>query len=443
MENEINIGGEIYISSRGASKKTGFAQDYIGQLIRSGKVEGTKMGRTWYVKEGSLFSYIQNGKDHKEGEYGHNKQKGVVSTELIGSKGPHPILAQVDNREDEYSQELKEKKRLGLPKTLALAFMLLLFVLGASAFVTDPKIITKSFSKVAVSFESLSETFDVSSDLALLSESSETIKENYFKFGENILATVSNYGQFVSGKTSETFAKVSDLRNISETFKNGYLSLGESILNKTSGYVSSVSNQASKLTLEVSDYKPDLLEKTDFGKFDLQLATVKHKEDSIVAIGEKIIYGFENLKNDIKVVILPWVEIQKETQLASLSSQTPWYKKVALGFKELFVEVKLAISSLFDDVKLASKDEKLKDSQEIKSDSINPLDQVEDKKKSVVVVPAEKDRDAQIAKIKSSFSDTVEVLPDKDGETGVIRPVFRDRVGGEYLYVMIPVDGDK
>jgi hypothetical protein len=55
---ELEISGKRYISSRRAGKEHKYHPDYIGQLVRAGKVEGQKVGRAWYVREDSLTEYL-------------------------------------------------------------------------------------------------------------------------------------------------------------------------------------------------------------------------------------------------------------------------------------------------------------------------------------------------------------------------------------------------
>lgn len=64
---EIEISGKRYISSRRAAKENRYHVDYIGQLIRGGKVLGTKVGRTWYVDEESLAGYLD--KEYTKSEH--------------------------------------------------------------------------------------------------------------------------------------------------------------------------------------------------------------------------------------------------------------------------------------------------------------------------------------------------------------------------------------
>lgn len=55
---ELQISGKRYISSRRAAKEHKYHSDYIGQLVRAGKVSGQKVGRAWYVDATSLSIYL-------------------------------------------------------------------------------------------------------------------------------------------------------------------------------------------------------------------------------------------------------------------------------------------------------------------------------------------------------------------------------------------------
>lgn len=57
MAQEINLGGTIYISSRRGAEVTGYSQDYIGQLARSGLIDARRVSGLWYVLESSLINY--------------------------------------------------------------------------------------------------------------------------------------------------------------------------------------------------------------------------------------------------------------------------------------------------------------------------------------------------------------------------------------------------
>ena len=59
-------------------------------------------------------------------------------------------------------------------------------------------------------------------------------------------------------------------------------------------------------------------------------------------------------------------------------------------------------------------------------------------KEGLVVIPSTEKAEETIQKIKASFSDEVRVTPE-DESSGIIVPIFREREGQEYIYLMVPV----
>jgi len=49
------IGGKNYISSKRAAEILGYTQDYVGQLCRSGKMQGERVSGVWHILETALF----------------------------------------------------------------------------------------------------------------------------------------------------------------------------------------------------------------------------------------------------------------------------------------------------------------------------------------------------------------------------------------------------
>lgn len=54
----LEIEGKEYISAKRAAREHSYTMDYIGQLIRGGKLIGKKVGRAWYVEQDSLNAYL-------------------------------------------------------------------------------------------------------------------------------------------------------------------------------------------------------------------------------------------------------------------------------------------------------------------------------------------------------------------------------------------------
>ncbi|MEN9389913.1 MAG: hypothetical protein RLZZ283_13 [Candidatus Parcubacteria bacterium] len=55
---EVIIAGKKYISSKRAARTSGYAPDYIGQLVRESKLHAVKVGRAWFVAEQGLQTLI-------------------------------------------------------------------------------------------------------------------------------------------------------------------------------------------------------------------------------------------------------------------------------------------------------------------------------------------------------------------------------------------------
>jgi hypothetical protein len=57
MGSDLLFDGKTYISSKRAASISGYVNDYIGQLCRSGAIEAKMVGRTWYVSLESLIAH--------------------------------------------------------------------------------------------------------------------------------------------------------------------------------------------------------------------------------------------------------------------------------------------------------------------------------------------------------------------------------------------------
>ena len=53
----VSFDGRNYISANRASKLTGYNQDYVGQLARSGKILARQVGNRWYVDHEGILTH--------------------------------------------------------------------------------------------------------------------------------------------------------------------------------------------------------------------------------------------------------------------------------------------------------------------------------------------------------------------------------------------------
>lgn len=58
-ESLISFDGKDYVSASRASKLTGYNQDYVGQLARSGKILSRQVGNRWYVERDGILAHKQ------------------------------------------------------------------------------------------------------------------------------------------------------------------------------------------------------------------------------------------------------------------------------------------------------------------------------------------------------------------------------------------------
>ncbi len=56
----LEIEGKSYVAAKAAAREHHYTSDYLGQLIRGGKLVGKKVGRAWYVEVDSLDHFIQS-----------------------------------------------------------------------------------------------------------------------------------------------------------------------------------------------------------------------------------------------------------------------------------------------------------------------------------------------------------------------------------------------
>ena len=57
MKDSLILEHKKFISAKQASVLLGYAQDYVGQLCREGKIESKMVGRTWFVSEESILNH--------------------------------------------------------------------------------------------------------------------------------------------------------------------------------------------------------------------------------------------------------------------------------------------------------------------------------------------------------------------------------------------------
>jgi hypothetical protein len=119
---ELQISGKRFISSRRIARENGYTSDYIGQLIRGGKIIGQKVGRAWYVDAASFDAYLgQEGTAPvvvAESEAPPEVPEVAVveeHEELLPEPTPEAITAAIEEKKEEEKEEEEVDEIVALP----------------------------------------------------------------------------------------------------------------------------------------------------------------------------------------------------------------------------------------------------------------------------------------------------------------------------------------
>ncbi|MDR3571056.1 MAG: hypothetical protein P4L81_02565 [Candidatus Pacebacteria bacterium] len=83
----IFFDGKEYLSAARAAEQTGYTQDYVGQLARSGSVLSRQVGNRWYVERESIISHKQE----------KDSLLAAVQKEAVGLAKPHAAEFKIDS----------------------------------------------------------------------------------------------------------------------------------------------------------------------------------------------------------------------------------------------------------------------------------------------------------------------------------------------------------
>ncbi len=105
LETTVSFDGKDYVSAQRAAKITGYHQDYVGQLARSGKILSRQIGARWYVD--------------REGIVEHKKYNdallAAVQTESVGLQKPEILPVEPVREESELHFTYKEEVVTPIP----------------------------------------------------------------------------------------------------------------------------------------------------------------------------------------------------------------------------------------------------------------------------------------------------------------------------------------
>ncbi len=90
------LDGVKYYKAKALAEELGYTSDYLGQLCRSGKVDGHLVGRTWYVNKQALL-------EHKDNRYKNTKPEISPEVERAQLTG-HPLKSESERGKPKFYQ---------------------------------------------------------------------------------------------------------------------------------------------------------------------------------------------------------------------------------------------------------------------------------------------------------------------------------------------------
>lgn len=411
MNSDLYFDGKKYISSSRAAKISGYVNDYIGQLCRDGKLDCRMIGRSWYVSFDSLIAH-----KNSNGSGSKNKSQRLVKTEVTPTVNKEEAL--LVNFEPQISV-------VPAPPVVAEVALPQLLEMKKEVRVVDSASTGALLEKVSPESEDLPLfAFDLKaplleektlSDISLISPEIEVTPEVVHRI------PIKAVGEVV--QVSEK--QVDEIKNSAPT--------SEPIVSEyfaDAKFITPILSTVTTVTMPSTHHQV-------FGKrfptvalgvvavlisflvFNLMTETgVSNRET--VAVERPAPAAYQGVDLTASVVSGAWnvLDTVSEKIYLTVNDWTGGAQKTILAF----------VKSRGSPPKLYTND---------------PPTLVADERPSegmiVVPVTAKTDKEATIAKIKSTFSDEVTVEPGADGSDGVIKPVFKRSKGDDYLYVLVPI----
>lgn len=382
MGNELFFEEKKYISASRASKLIGYNSDYIGQLCRKGSLTCRRIGRVWFVEEESL-------KNHK----------------VIASNAPRGRIAIYTKRKVE-----REKNSSQVP---------------FESKQTIQTILSKQNSELIIPAEStkikISEIDDVSKGTRVSHEEKiATIAPAVNAFVPKFLQKqkVIDGDDFLNNRLREV-SGLNLVRKIESKKLSwfGIKKIGVGILVISfvlSGgifiFPSPISEHVKIFVTRVGDNVSHFVQNNQERKFSGLSDT-----NNVIAIGNNA-NALQSIGSSVENIFL----------------------NIANGSFRLIA----SIGNFFHDATRRARLIVFNSSPVNVSDS-KKIDINSDTRAGFVVLPSTGDttQNDQVKEyVINTFSDEAKIIPDESGNSGLIKPVFKDKDDQEYLYVVVPLN---
>lgn len=389
MKDSFIIEGKKYISSRRASAISGYASDYIGQLCRANKLDCKMIGRSWFVTEESLHLHkaaisreeanrnrIENLKGPKVQNVSSNTSS--VSTSFVNNKVElsHPIASSV--------------------------------ITQVTSSVSDKSVAVSKVNEVVKGSIKSPYTYSVDDRPLLPVLNKKVTEENLSKKVEKVFETLQPATKIAEKISIAKLQPVLPIKDVVELKKKTVAKEIESV---------KVSKKPARRIISYPELTRSIILKRVIAPafvvvmfFGIGTGVYITADKVFNSVGTEVVGGAKMITANISDVFG-----------FAYSSIKDGYKSIVAFFTS---PARLALDS--SPVK--------KEFGDVTVSGVTP--------NGIVLSSSTGTNTGDEVlkeKIAGSFSDEVEVKPDKSGTAGVITPVFKDTKGKDFVYVMVPV----
>lgn len=396
-----------YISASSAGKIFGYTTDYIGQLCRSKKVDGIMIGHFWFVSESDLINHKKSAKTR----LARRKYKSLRSVKKIDTT--KKIVSQ-ENQDHNKKYFQTEDVEGATPEATSINQT----VLDSST--EDLSFIRKTLYEKNTYLPSLK---IVKSNNTFITYE---LEDEYFLFPK---ITKANADKFLHSKTSPTVIqknKNSEIFNL-RMFRN---TVGVSLMAVLLLIFVWSKNEESLIDAQFATRASLIKESFDLReiskKLDMFGDRVSNKASVVAGVFLSTDYGSD--KYDLKSTDNFISKAKKKISF--------WNYKIRMAVIKVMFGSNVAVNTP------ANSGDKFFYDGDTAVTNISAERDSQNYPNGLVVLPYAEDervRQTLTNNIQSSFSDEVEIKVDEDGVSGTITPVFREKRGEDYMYVLVPM----
>ncbi|KPJ56507.1 hypothetical protein AMJ49_04660 [Parcubacteria bacterium DG_74_2] len=375
-----------YISLQEATKYCDYSQEYLSLRARQGKLKSIKIGRNWVTTKSWLNNYLRQVNNYK-----NNRNKKSEPIRPRQRQAPAPARIATRNvaggpkiRFAFLPASLREALQAGaLPDFIkqnlqeaAVAIAVFVLFLAGGVF---------AFQQIQNNPEFVEQITDSTKELVFYGIAST--QKVLFDISKEAKSTGLYLTKLSTTKTASTYFLASTIDVLKDTFGD-----------YSKWFLKNVKRKALSI-------KENYLAINDFA-----LAKTKQAKQTLA---QAWIGALEGAKSDLNKFVFQLTKKEKITE-----------KPKQVEKRKLEESVDELEKNILKDIKQEFK----KHRQEL---------DISQKQGMIVIPSTEKDEGIK-KKIQDSFSDEVNVEP-KDEASGIITPVFKERQGDEYLYLMVPI----